>query len=262
MDIATIIGLVAAFGLIVWSILLGGSLSGFIDMPSVAVVVGGTLGALLISFPLPKFLSMGQILKKSVLFTLDDPDGVIEKMVKYAERARREGMLALEEDSENETDPFLRKGLRLAVDGTDPQLLEKILETDVEQIENRHAEGSKILSAGGTFAPAFGMIGTLIGLINMLSNLSDPTQIGAGMATALITTFYGAVLANAFFLPMSGKLETRSKEEMVIKEMIIEGIMAIQSGDSPRIVEEKLKSFLSPAMRRKIESGKEKEKAA
>jgi len=244
--------------LIVWSILLGGSLSGFIDIPSVAVVVGGTIGALLINFPLPKFLSMINLFKKTFLFSLEEPDVVINKMVGYAERARREGMLALEEDSENETDPFLRKGLRLAVDGTDPQLLEKIMETDVEQIENRHSEGAKILSTGGTFAPAFGMIGTLIGLVNMLSNLEDPTQIGAGMATALITTFYGAVLANAVFLPLAGKLETRSKEEMVIKNMVIEGIMAIQSGDSPRIVEEKLKSFLSPSEREKVEQGKEK----
>ncbi|MBU2503287.1 motility protein A [bacterium] len=258
MDIATIVGIAVAFGLIAWSILLGGSLSGFIDMPSVAVVLGGTLGALLINFPLPKILGLAGVFKKTFLFTLDDPDAVITKMVKYAERARREGMLALEEDSENETDPFLRKGLRLAVDGTDPQLLEKILETDVGQIESRHAEGSKILAAGGTFAPAFGMIGTLIGLVNMLANLSDPTQIGAGMATALITTFYGAVMANALFLPLAGKLETRSKEEMVIKEMIIEGIMAIQSGDSPRIVEEKLKSFLSPTLRKKVDEAKEK----
>ncbi len=260
MDIATIGGLVVAFGLIVWSIMLGGSLSGFIDMPSVAVVIGGTMGALLINFPLVKFLAMGKVIMKTFMFSLDDPGAVIEKMVRYAERARREGMLALEEDSENETDDFLRKGLRLAVDGTDPQLLEKILETDVEQIENRHAEGAKLLGMGGTFAPAYGMIGTLIGLVNMLSNLSDPTQIGAGMATALITTFYGAVLANAFFIPLQGKLEIRSKEEMIIKTMVIEGIMAIQSGDSPRIVEEKLKSFLSPVVRAIAEQ--EKEKAA
>ncbi len=258
MDIATIVGLAVAFGLIVWSILLGGSLSGFIDMPSVAVVVGGTLGALLISFPLPTILGIVGFFKKTFLFAIDQPEDVIAKMVKYAERARREGMLALEEDSENETDPFLRKGLRLAVDGTDPQLLENILETDVEQLEARHANGAKVLSTGGTYAPAFGMIGTLIGLVNMLSNLSDPSQIGAGMATALITTFYGAVMANAIFLPLSGKLETRSKEELMIKEMIIMGIMAIQSGDSPRIVEEKLKSFLPPAARLKMEEAKEK----
>ena len=258
MDIATVVGVVVAFGLIVWSILLGGSLSGFIDGPSVAVVVGGTIGALLMNFPLPRMIGLAGVFKKAFLFQLDDPDEVIGKMVRYAERARREGMLALEEDSESETDDFLRKGLRLAVDGTDPQLLEKILETDVEQIESRHSEGAKVLAAGGTFAPAFGMIGTLIGLVNMLSSLDDPTQIGAGMATALITTFYGAVLANAFFLPMAGKLETRSKEEMMIKGMIIDGIMAIQSGDSPRIVEEKLKSFLSPTLREKIDAKKEK----
>jgi chemotaxis protein MotA len=257
-DIATVVGLVVSFGLIVWSILLGGDLGGFIDMPSVAVVVGGTMGVLLISFPMPRIIGLIGVMKKTVLFQVEDPDAVIAKLVRYAERARREGMLALEEDSENEPDAFLRKGLRLAVDGTDPQLLEKILETDVGQIESRHADGAKVLSTGGTFAPAFGMIGTLIGLVNMLSSLEDPTQIGAGMATALITTFYGAVMANAFFLPMAGKLETRSKEEMLIKNMVIEGIMAIQSGDSPRIVEEKLKSFLSPTMRRKLDESKEK----
>ena len=250
-----------AFGLIVWSILLGGSLSGFIDMPSVAVVVGGTIGALLINFPLPKFLSMVNLFKKTFLFSLEEPDNVISKMVGYAERARREGMLALEEDSENETDEFLRKGLRLAVDGTDPQLLEKILETDVEQIENRHSEGAKLLSAGGTFAPAFGMIGTLIGLVNMLSSLEDPTQIGAGMATALITTFYGAVLANALFLPLAGKLEARSRDEDLITELLIEGVCAIQSGDNPRMIEERLKSFLAPSLHDEL-AGQEGARAA
>ena len=257
MDFATIVGIAAAFGLIVWSIMLGGNLAGFVNLPSIAVVLGGTLGALLINFPLRKITGMASIIKKTVLFKAENPDAVIAKIVKYAERARREGMLALEEDSEHEEDEFLRKGLRLAVDGTDPQLLEKILETDVEQVESRHAEGARILATGGTFAPAFGMIGTLIGLVNMLGSLENPSQIGAGMATALITTFYGAVLANAFFLPMAGKLESRSQEEMLGKYMVIEGIMAIQSGDSPRIVEEKLKSFLSPSLRRKVDEAKD-----
>jgi chemotaxis protein MotA len=198
------------------------------------------------------------IVKKTLVFAQPQPDAVISKMVQYAERARREGMLALEDDSETEADPFLRKGLRLAVDGTDPQLLEKIMQTDVQQIENRHHEGAKILAAGGSFAPAFGMIGTLIGLVSMLSTLSDPAQIGAGMATALVTTFYGAVLANTFFLPLAGKLEARSREEILNKEMIIDGIMAIQSGDSPRIVEEKLKSFLPPVLRRKIDHARKR----
>lgn len=257
MDIATLVGMVLAFGLVVWGILLGGSLSQFWDPPSVAIVIGGTMAALLINFPLARVISLATVLKKTVFTTPQNPSEVIGKMVKYAERARREGMLALEEESENEPDAFLRKGLRLAVDGTDPQLLEKILETDIGQLEARHKEGKSILDCGGTFAPAFGMIGTLIGLVNMLAALEDPSSIGAGMATALITTFYGALLANAVFLPLAGKLEFRSAEEILVREMIIDGIMAIQSGDSPRIVEEKLKSFLSPVQRASLEAGKE-----
>jgi chemotaxis protein MotA len=256
-DIATLIGTVMAFGLIVWAINIGGSLNQFVDMPSVAIVVGGTMAAILSHTPLAKVIGMIGVIKKTLFFTAPEPDAVIAKMVGYAERARREGILALEEDSETEQDLFLRKGLRLAVDGTDVQLLEKIMETDMGKIQARHREGKKILEAGGTFAPAFGMIGTLVGLINMLATLDDPTSIGAGMATALITTFYGAVLANAFFLPLAGKLESRSEQEMLVNEMIIDGIMAIQSGDSPRVVEEKLRSFLSPAMRRRLDAAKD-----
>lgn len=258
MDIATIIGLAAAFGLVGWSILSGGNINGFFNLSAAAIVLGGTFGSLLVHFPMSRLIGLFGILRKTLVHSQSEPDAVIDKLVKYAERARREGMLALEEDSETETDEFLRKGLRLAVDGTDPQLLEKIMQTDLQQIENRHDEGARILAAGGAFAPAFGMIGTLIGLVSMLSTLSDPAQIGAGMATALVTTFYGAVLANALFLPLSGKLETRSREEILEKEMVIDGIMAIQSGDSPRIVEEKLKSFLSPALRRKVETAKKR----
>ena len=257
MDIATLVGLVLAFGLTLWGIMLGGSLSQFWDAPSVAIVIGGTVAALLICFPLARVVGLAAILRKTVLATPQDPAEVIGKMVRYAERARREGMLALEEESENETDDFLRKGLRLAVDGTDPQLLEKILETDIGQLETRHKSGKSILEQGGTFAPAFGMIGTLIGLVNMLAALEDPSSIGAGMATALITTFYGALLANAVFLPLATKLEVRSGEEILVREMIIDGIMAIQSGDSPRIVEEKLKSFLSPVQRTGVDDSKE-----
>ncbi len=258
MDIATIGGIVAAFALVVWGILLGGSLSQFYDGPSVAIVIGGTIAVIFICYPLQRVLGVMNVIKNSFVTKSQNPDAVISKMVGYAERARREGMLALEEESENEPDDFLRKGLRLAVDGTDPQLLEKILETDLGQVEARHKDGKAVLETGGTYAPAFGMIGTLIGLINMLAALEDPSSIGAGMATALITTFYGALLANAVFLPLAAKLEARSAEETLVKEMIIDGIMAIQSGDSPRIVEEKLKSFLSPKVRQKIENAKQK----
>ncbi len=261
MDIATIIGIIGAFVLIIWAILLGGSLNMFMDMPSVLIVIGGTLMALLANFPMNRVLGVASVVKKALAFPGSDPNEIIRKMVRYAEMARKEGMLALEEDSENEPDLFLRKGLRLAVDGTDPSLLEKILATDNEQLQARHQEGKNILEAGGTFAPAFGMIGTLIGLIKMLANLDNPDSIGEGMAVALLTTFYGAVLANAVFLPLAGKLAHRSRSEILIREMVIDGIMAIQSGDSPRIVEEKLKSFLSPAVQKRLEQEREEKVA-
>jgi len=159
-----------------------------------------------------------------------------------------------EEDSETEPDVFLAKGLKLAVDGTDPQLLARILETDISALESRHKEGRGIFEAAGMFAPAFGMIGTLIGLVQMLANLSDPSSIGGGMAIALLTTFYGAVVANLIALPLAGKLKARSEEELQSREMIIEGIMSIQSGDSPRIVQEKLKSYLTPAQQTALEA--------
>lgn len=253
MDFATLIGVVGALGLIVWAILMGGSLMLFVDVPSMIIVIGGTVMALLANFPLPKVISMIAILKKTLVGEDIDPKSFIEKIVGYADQARKEGMLALEEHTETEPNDFLRKGLRLAVDGNDPSLIQKILETDMEQQQTRHLQGKKILEAGGTFAPAFGMIGTLIGLINMLANLADPSSIGAGMAVALLTTMYGAILANAFFLPLAGKLETRSREETLVRSMIMEGVMAIQSGDSPRIVEEKLKSFLMPSVQRKMD---------
>jgi chemotaxis protein MotA len=256
-DIATLIGVVGAGALIMWAILMGGSINQFINVPSMIMVIGGTMMALLANYPLAKVIGMIGILKKTLMVAVADPTDYIGKLVGYAEQARKEGMLALEEHAENETNEFLRKGLRLAVDGNDPALLKQILETDIEQQQARHLEGRKILEAGGTFAPAFGMVGTLVGLINMLATLDDPSTIGVGMAVALLTTFYGAVMANAFFLPLAGKLESRSREEVLIREMIIEGVMAIQSGDSPRIVEEKLKSFLMPSVQQKLENEKD-----
>jgi len=257
-DIASLIGVVGAFVLILWAILMGGSITQFVDVPSVIMVIGGTVMAILANFPLPKVIGMIGVLKKAFLGKDVDPAHYIEKLVKYAEIARKEGMLALEEPAEQEENDFLRKGLRLAVDGNDPQLIQKIMENDIAKMEARHQEGKKILEAGGTFAPAFGMIGTLVGLINMLAGLDDPSSIGAGMAVALLTTFYGAILANVVFLPLAGKLGLRSAEEMLIREMIIEGVMGIQSGDSPRIVEEKLKSFLKPAAQKALEEGRDK----
>ena len=247
MDLATIGGLIAGMGLIIGSIMAGGGLAMFVDVPSLLTVVGGATAAIFINFPVGKVLALGKVVKKAVLFDAEDTVAIIEKMVGYAERARKEGMLALEEDCETEPDKFLAKGLRLAVDGTDPQLLSRIMETDLGALETRHKEGRSMMEQLGMFAPAFGMIGTLIGLVQMLANLSDPSAIGSGMAIALLTTFYGAIIANLIALPIAGKLKARSHEELHSREMIIEGIMSIQSGDSPRIVQEKLKSYLTPA---------------
>lgn len=246
MDLATIGGLIGGLGLIIGAIVAGGSLGMFVDVPSILTVIGGATAAIFVNFPISKLLGIAKVLRKALFFDAEDPIAIIQKMVSYAERARKEGMLALEEDSESEPDKFLAKGLRLAVDGTDPQLLSRIMETDLAALETRHKEGKAIFEQLGAFAPAFGMIGTLIGLVQMLANLSDPSSIGAGMAVALLTTFYGSIIANLVALPIAGKLKARSEEELHTREMIIEGIMSIQSGDSPRIVQEKLKSYLTP----------------
>lgn len=210
------------------------------------ITLGGTVAATFINFPLKTVLGMVAIIKKAVLHKMISPAEVIEKVVRYAEKARKEGMLALEDESENEQNEFLRMGLRLAVDGTDPQLLQRILENDISALQRRHEVGISVMTSMGTFAPAFGMIGTLVGLVQMLSNMDSPDGIGAGMAVALLTTFYGAFMANVFFLPLAGKLRNRSQEELMLRDLIVEGIISIQTGDSPRIVEEKLKSFLAP----------------
>lgn len=253
MDLATVIGLAIGFGMVVWAMFLGGSLRQFFDFPSVLIVLGGTGAAILANFPLDRVRNVVAVVRKTVFHQAVDLEGIIAKMVGHAERARREGMLALERAAETEEDPFLRKGLRLAVDGTDPQLLEKILQTDIEQLEARHKEGRRLLEAGGAYAPAFGMIGTLIGLIRMLANMENPASIGPGMSVALVTTFYGVLLANVLFLPLAGKLAARSEEEILRREMVVEGVLSIQSGDSPRIVAEKLRSFLAPAAQRRLE---------
>ena len=253
MDLATISGIIAGISAIVISIYLGGTLDAFIDLPSMFIVVGGTIAATLINFPISDVLSVSGVVKNAFLYKLQAPSEAITKLVQYAEMARREGILALENEAETIKDSFMQKGIQLAVDGTAPDLIRSILDTELSYLEDRHKLGQGIFEAMGTFAPAFGMIGTLIGLINMLKTLDDPTQIGAGMAIALVTTFYGAVMANLVLLPIAGKLKNRTERESLIKEITIEGIMSIQAGDNPRVVEEKLKAFLSPKLRDEIQ---------
>ncbi|MCA9322803.1 MAG: motility protein A [Planctomycetes bacterium] len=253
MDIATVVGLVLAHVLLIGSIMMGAGLAAFFDVPSILIVVGGTIAATMVAFPMGKFKTTGKVIKKSLSFALPDPPSQIEQMAEFAALARREGLLALEEKLGSVSDTFLVKGLRLVVDGFPPEVVRDILESDLGATQERHSIGKSILDKMGEVAPAFGMIGTLIGLVTMLKNLSDPSQIGTGMAVALLTTFYGAFLANVIFLPIATKLDQRKKEETLLREIMIEGIVSIQSGDKPAMVKEKLKAFLPPSIRQEMD---------
>lgn len=251
MDIATIIGLILGAVVVVGSILLGGSVGMFINVPSILVVIVGSVAAVLIAFPLSSVLKMPGVMKNAFFAKPLDLMGLIEELVRYAEIARRDGILSLENHTEEMSDDFIVQGVRMAVDGTDPELIEQIMEIDLENLLERHGSGKATLDAMGRYAPAFGMIGTLIGLVAMLGNMEDPSGIGAGMAVALLTTLYGAIMANVVFLPLADKLALRTNEEALAKTIIIKGVMSIQAGDNPRVVESKLKTFL-PAVRRMV----------
>lgn len=259
MDIATIIGLVSGFGLILWAIMGKADIGTFIDGGSVAIVVGGATSAALVSFPIKHLLGVAKVVKNCFFSKPRSTGNLITEMVKYAEIARRDGILALENVTADIKDPFLVSGIQMAVDGTDPDLIETIMDTDLEAVESRHAEGKALFDNVGRFAPAFGMIGTLIGLVIMLKDMDDPSKIGPAMAVALLTTMYGAILANLIALPMAEKLGLRSREELLLKQIVIKGVMAIQAGDNPRIVEQKLRTFLPNKMRNE---GAEERKAA
>lgn len=252
MDVTTFLGIVAGAVLVGAAIFMGGALRTFYDLPSVFITIGGTIASTLVNFPFSEIRSVLRITRIAFTEKVDDPTVVISEIIGFAEKARREGLLALENSLDYVEDDFLRRGLQLVVDATEPELIREILENDIACSEERHKAGRQIYQAMATYAPAFGMIGTLIGLIQMLRNINDPSAIGPGMATALITTFYGAMLAYLVFTPIAGKLELRSEKETLLKEIMLEGILAIQSGDNPRIVEEKLRAYLSPSMRANI----------
>ena len=262
MDIATVIGLILGAIVVVGSILLGGSIAMFINMPSVVVVVFGSIASVLIAFPLGQVLKMPVVMKNAMFSKPQNLSALIEELVRYAEIARRDGILSLENHTEEMSDGFIVQGVSMAVDGTDPELIEQIMETDLENLVDRHALGKSTLDAMGKYAPAFGMIGTLIGLVAMLGNMSDPSGIGAGMAVALLTTLYGAIIANVVFLPLADKLALRSGEEVLAKTIIIKGVMGIQAGDNPRVVDSKLRTFLPANLRNPNGDEAEMKKAA
>lgn len=250
MDIGTISGIIGGLVFVILGIIFAqADPAQYLDMPSVMITIGGTITSMFTAFGLKTVLGMGSVLK-NVFFVKDvDPASMIEDLVSFSEKARREGLLALEDDVDEVQDEFLKKGIQLVVDGTDPEVVKNILMSDLNNIEARHMKGIAVLELGAAIAPAFGMIGTLIGLILMLQNLDDKASLGRGMSAALITTLYGSMIANWLLTPLATKLVRRHQEEMVIKEIMIEGTLSIQSGDNPRIVKEKLSSFLPPADR-------------
>jgi chemotaxis protein MotA len=254
LDLATIIGIIAGIILIVSAIMQGGELITFFNIPSLLMVVGGTFASTLVSYPMRDLLQHIRTVNIAFKDKGHEPAEIITNLVKFAEKARREGLLALETEAEQLEDPFLQKGIQLVVDGTDPELVRSILDIELTFLEERHRAGQGVFETLGQMAPAFGMLGTLVGLVNMLRNLDSPEQLGSGMALALITTFYGSLLANLIFLPIAKKLKVRSSQEILTKEVMIEGILSIQAGENPRIVEEKMKAFLAPKTRGKVEA--------
>ena len=256
MDIATIIGFTSGISLVVITIVMGGNVAIFINVQSIVLVIGGTIAATLINFPLSELVSVLVVTKNAFIEKGSNAEGIIQKLVEFATVARREGILALESHASDAGDEFLQKSVQLAIDGRAPELIKDILTTEIAFMEDRHVMGQSVLNAMATFAPAFGMIGTLIGLVTMLATMDDPSTIGAGMAIALLTTLYGAILANLILLPCVGKLKVKTSTELLQKEVVIEGILSIQSGDNPRVVEQKLKAFISPAARERIIVGK------
>mgnify|MGYP000992176488 CR=1 FL=1 len=242
---SSLVGIVIGFALVFYAIFSGGDLRSFLDFDSVLITVGGTIGATIASYPWSTVKNIGKVVRTLGASTVLEPKAIIELLVGYAEKARREGLLALEDDVDAMADPFLKKGVQLIVDGTDPELVRSILETELSFIEDRHNANANVFDTMGALAPAFGMLGTIIGLISMLQNLEDPSTIGTGMAVALVTTFYGSLISNLFCMPIASKLRSNSKAEILLKEVMIEGILSIQAGENPRIVEEKLKAFLA-----------------
>ncbi len=257
MELGTIIGFVAGFIFIFVSLLLsaGGSftaMAGFVDYPSLLIVFGGSITSMFVAYPLPVVLnglkSIGLIFKPQN----NDPSEVIKKIIDLANLARREGLLALEEAVSDVEDQFLKKGIMLVVDGTDPELVRNILETELAYQDSRHKETAGVWEFWGELGPAYGMIGTLIGLVMLLASLEDPSLIGPKMSVAILTTMYGSLLANVLCIPVSKKMNYFNADEMLMKEVLIEGMLSIQAGENPRIIEEKLKSFLSPVQRANV----------
>ncbi len=246
MDLGTVIGLVLILGLLFSAMAMGVGIGAYIDIPSVLIVVGGSIGALLVSFKMETMKQFTKIFMVAIKPPQEDKTELIKKLVEFATSARRDGILSLEAAANAEENAFLRKGLSMAVDGNEPDSIRELLEIELEQTSARHNMNASIFDQWAGLAGAMGMIGTLIGLVAMLLNMADPSAIGPSMAVALLTTMYGAMIGNIFGTPIANILNIRNSEEALVKQMILEGIMSIQAGDNPRTLEGKLLSFLPP----------------
>jgi chemotaxis protein MotA len=254
MDFATIVGTTLGFVVIAWAILMGGSWTIFVDYPSMAITIGGMLCATMIHFSLPQFLGIFSVIKKTIVTKIPSQPELIQRMVNCAAISRRDGVLALEQEIGRLDNHFFIKALQMVVDGRNGEQIRELLWLEIQYLQDRHANGKKILEFMGSSAPAFGMIGTLIGLVQMLRSMTSPEAIGAGMAVALITTFYGAMASNLIFIPFAGKLGLYSKAETIAMEMIIEGVCAIAEGGSPMAIRDRLHAFVSHKHREEVKA--------
>ncbi len=261
-DILTIAGVVFGLGLVLWAILLDGELGAFINLPGLMITIGGSFGAMLVNFRMEQVRQVMKITMQVLFDRKQNVSSLGPLFVKLAQKARREGLLALEDDLEEIDDPFLRSGLQMVIDGFEPDSIRDIMDTEIDNLTQRHQLGQNLYLTWGQLAPAFGMIGTLIGLVQMLSSLDNPDGIGPGMAVALLTTFYGVLLANLIFIPVAGKLAILSEMEVSRKEAIIDAVLALQAGVNPRILQEKLKAYLSPQERELLEEDRPSASAA
>lgn len=255
MDLSTLVGLLVGFGLIMVAALWEGNwevmvvLDGLAKPTAALIVFGGTIGATMVSYPMEVVTGLPKLFGITFKNTRENINGIVSLFTRLAEKARREGLLSLEEESQGIDDAFIKKGIMLVVDGQDPEVVRDILEIEIDQMRKRHSHGYGLLAAAGGYAPTMGIIGTVMGLIEVLRNLADPSELGPKVAVAFVATFYGIASANVLWLPMSSKLKVKSEEEIQVREMMLEGILAVQAGENPRIIRDKLHGFLPPRLR-------------
>jgi len=263
MDRASIIGIVLGFGAILGGQALeGGSIHSIMQFTAAVIVLGGTFGAVFVSFPFVDVMGAFRDIRIILKEPAKNPLQMIQQITNYANKARKEGILSLEKELKNIEDPFLRKALAMAVDGVEPHIIREAMETELEYLDEHGKISSKVFKAAGGYSPTIGILGAVLGLIHVMENLNDPSKLGSGIAVAFVATVYGVGAANLLYLPIATKMEIRHRHEMILKEMILEGVISVSTGENPRLIEEKLLSFLSDMQKNKGQAPAEKAKVA